>query len=336
MSKIIISKLEDGNAIVNDLVIEIDHIILKKAFKPGGNGIVFEAYDKILDRDVAVKVWIPKKENHRDKNEQALAEARKIANLNHPQIVNIFTAGQLDNGLFYTVMELLPGETLKSFLKNKSELMPRLKLWHDIYDALSFAHSKQIYHGDLHDRNIIIYEEKAKLIDFGTSIFARKKLKNPLERESKKIIEIIKRIFPEFYMLSANEIINSNIKPDITLEIADAIVEINYSLFKLSRAIKANDHRRIRGELHSICINFDIDVHIHNCLFIKPEYIIKALRDIHIDEIYVGYFLDIFLTYISYKIEGNERRRVKPDSVTPIEIKLIHINKFIQNMKITT
>ena len=336
MSKIIISKIEDGKAIVNGLIIGIDHIILKKAFKPGGNGIVFEAYDKVLERDVAVKVWIPKKANHRNNNEQALAEARKIANLNHPKIVNIFTAGQLDNGLFYTVMELLPGETLKCFLKNEKQLMPRLKLWHDIYDALIFAHSKQIYHGDLHDENIIVYEEKAKLIDFGTSIFARKKFKNPLERESKKIIEIVKRIFPEFDMLSVNEIIISNIKPEIILEIADTIVEINYSLLQLARAIKANDHSSIRGELHVICINFDIDVHIYNYLFIKPEYIIKALRDIHIDEIYVGYFLDIFLTFISYKIEGNDRRIVKPDSITTIEKKLININKFIQNMKITT
>jgi serine/threonine protein kinase len=265
-----------------------------------------------------------------------LAEAQKIAKLNHPNIVKIFRIGQLDNGLFYTVMELLPGETLKSFLKNKMQLMPRLKLWHDVYDALIFAHSKQIYHGDLHDGNIVVHEEKAKLIDFGTSIFAKKKLKNPLERESKKILEIVKRIFPEFDMLSVNEIINSNIKPEIILEIADAIVEINYSLLQLSRAIEANDHDRIWRELHSICINFDIDVHIHNYLFIKPEYIIKALRGIHIDEIYIGYFLDIFLTFISYKIEGNERRRVEPDSVTPIEEKLIHINKFIQDMKMTT
>lgn len=328
-------KIEDGKAIVNGLVIEIENINLIKAFKPGANGIVFQAHEYPLDRPVAVKVWIPKKGDYRDKDKQALAEAKKIAKLNHPNIVKIFRIGQLDNGLFYTVMELLPGETLKSILKNKMQLMPRLKLWHDIYDALIFAHSKQIYHGDLHDGNIVVHEERAKLIDFGTSIFARKKLKNPLERESKKILEIVKRIFPEFDMLSVNEIINSNIKPEIILQIADIIVEINCSLLQLSRAIEANDHHRIWGELHSICIHIDTTDDIHNYLFIKPEYIIKSLRDIHIDEDYVGYFLDIYLAFITDKVEGKGRRSVEPDSVTPIENKLIHINKILQNIKMT-
>lgn len=169
-------KIEDGKATINGLVIEIENIYLIKAFKPGANGIVFQAHEYPLDRPVAVKVWIPKKGDYRNKDEQALAEARKIAKLSHPNIVNIFRIGQLDNGLFYIIMELLPGETLKTFLDNRPELRIRFDLWYHIFNTLIYAHSKYVYHGDLHDGNIIINGRQPKLIDFGTSIFAKKKV----------------------------------------------------------------------------------------------------------------------------------------------------------------
>ncbi len=320
-------KIEDGKAIVNGLIIEIDHIILKKAFKPGANGIVFQAYDKLLERDVAVKVWIPKKGDYRDKNEQALAEARKIAKLDHPKIVKIYAPGLLDNGLFYIIMQLLQGETLKSFLKNKPQLKIRLNLWHDIFDALSFAHSKYIYHGDLHDRNIIVNEGQAILIDFGTSIFAKKKVNNPLEREGKNIIKIVKRIFPEFDMLSTHELRFLDIKPEKILQISDAIVEINLNLLGLKDAIKETDNRKIRNNL------LELGTTISENPFFRPEYIINLFRDIHFDEIYVSYLLDILSTFLISEIEGKNMCTVKHNPHITIEDKLTSIEPLLQKRR---
>jgi serine/threonine protein kinase len=257
-------KIEDGKAIVNGLVIEIENINLIKAFKPGANGIVFQAHEYRLDRPVAVKVWIQKKGDYRDKDEQALAEARKIAKLDHPNIVKIFTIDQLDNGLFYAIMELLQGETLKSFLEKRPQLRERFNLWYHIFNTLIYAHSKNIYHGDLHDRNIIINGGQPKLIDFGTSIFAKKKGDNPLMRESKNILDLVKRIFPEFDMLLSQKLNLSEIKPETILQISDAIVRINLALFELSDAIKINDNSSIRGKLFDICIE------IQNNPFFEP------------------------------------------------------------------
>ena len=320
-------EIEDGKAIVNGLVIEIENINLIKAFKPGANGIVFQAHEYPLDRPVAVKVWLPKKGDHRDKDEQALAEASKLAKLGHPNIVTIFRIGQLDNGLFYIIMELLPGETLKIFLKNRPELGIRFDLWYHIFNTLIYAHSKDVYHGDLHDGNIIINEGQPKLIDFGTSIFAKKKGGNPLIRESKNILNIVKRIFPEFDMLLAQQLNLSEIRPEIILQISDAIVRINWALFELSGAIRNNDNYTIRGQLFNICTE------IQNNPFFKPEHIIKLLREIHINEIYVGYFLDILLSCVKAEIEGKNHSSINPDSETPIGDKIIICNELLAKLR---
>jgi tRNA A-37 threonylcarbamoyl transferase component Bud32 len=327
MLKNISIKIEDGKAILNGLVIEIRDVILKRAFKPGANGIVFQAHELILDRPVAVKVWLPRKEDHRDKIEQALGEARKIAKLDHPNIVKIFTPGQLDNGLFYIIMQLLPGEPLKAFLKKKPDLRIRFDLWYDIYNALIYAHSQHVYHGDLHGGNIIINKDHAKLIDFATSIFAKKRGDNPLQRESQTILRLVKLIFPEFDMLLRHKLNLSEIKPETILQISDALVRINLDLLEISKAIKINDDYLIRGKLFNICTE------IENNPFFEPEYIIKLLRDININEIYIGYFLDILLSYIKAKIEGDYCSSVKPDPDTPIEKKLNFVNKLLKKLR---
>jgi len=320
-------KIEDGKAIVNGFVIEIDNIKLIKAFKPGANGIVFQAHEYPLDRPVAVKVWIPKKGDYRDKDEQALAEARKLARLNHPNIVKIYTIDQLKSGHFYVIMELLPGKTLKFFLKYKLPLRIRFQWWYHIFNTLIYAHSKKIYHGDLHDENIIINKGQPKLIDFGTSIFAKKKGDNPLVRENTKIMALVNVIFPEFDMLLTYQLNLTDIKPETILQIADAVVRINMGFLELSGAIKINDNSTIRGNLFNICTE------IQNNPFFEPEYLIKLLRDIHIDEIYIGYFLDILISYIEAEIEGKSHSSLSPDSDTPIEEKIIVCNQLLARLR---
>lgn len=69
-------------------------------------------------------------------------------------------------------MEYVNGQTLKSYLESRHpSLHTRYKIMNDIVKALRIAHSKDIYHGDLHDRNILISNcGEIKVLDFGTSL----------------------------------------------------------------------------------------------------------------------------------------------------------------------
>jgi serine/threonine protein kinase len=81
-------ELRDDNTIIDGKPLVLPNIQFIKALKPGANGIVFEAYDKLLDRKVAVKVWLPRVNDSRDKYQQRLpntqtkrAEKRKETHL---------------------------------------------------------------------------------------------------------------------------------------------------------------------------------------------------------------------------------------------------------------
>lgn len=71
--------------------------------------MVFESYDQFLKRRDVVKIWIPVGQDDQDRQKQALAEARKVAQLNHKNIVQIYTCDQFDDGLIYAIMEFIDG-----------------------------------------------------------------------------------------------------------------------------------------------------------------------------------------------------------------------------------
>ena len=132
----------------------------------GGMGIVYRAHDTLLERDVAVKVLWTSALGSQGRA-RLLREAQAAARLNHPNIINIYDAGDTD-GLSYIVMELLDGESL--FDHRPQMLDEILRIIQQICQALDHAHRHGIIHRDLKPENVIVTSKGiAKLTDFGLS-----------------------------------------------------------------------------------------------------------------------------------------------------------------------
>ena len=143
--------------------------IIRGTLGRGGMGIVYKAEDTVLDRVVAFKV-LP---DSFKENEQALAnflrEAKSAAQLNHPNIVTVYDAGEQD-GVYYIAMEYVDGNTLKEIVKRKGRIAPRalVHVAAQLCEALAYAHDKKIVHRDVKTANAMwTVDRKAKIMDFG-------------------------------------------------------------------------------------------------------------------------------------------------------------------------
>jgi serine/threonine protein kinase len=220
----------DGATIsVQGYLLSVPNVTFVKELVPrGANGLVFEAFDNMLRRRVAVKVWVPLERDRRDRRKQALAEARKVASLSHKNIVQVYSCGEFDKGWIYLTMEFLEGKTLRAALKlDGFEFTDRLRVWREIEDALEYAHGRGVYHGDLHDRNVMLVDGNAKVIDFGTSIFTSPYI-NPRSRESRLLCELSREVFSG-YEPATEEIVDLRIdklKPEFALSAVSAWVSL--------------------------------------------------------------------------------------------------------------
>lgn len=137
----------------------------------GGMGKVYEAYDKSLKRKVAIKRVRPELVRSAYVREQFLSEARMVALLRHPCIVEIYTVIETENSL-YLVFEYVDGQTLETRLDIDGRLPFSLvkQLFKNVCEALQYAHSQDIVHCDLKPGNIMILENnQAKVMDFGVA-----------------------------------------------------------------------------------------------------------------------------------------------------------------------
>jgi serine/threonine protein kinase/tetratricopeptide (TPR) repeat protein len=136
----------------------------------GGMGMVFLARDTTLDRPVAVKVMHPDLSVHGSITQRFLAEARMIARLRHPNIVSVHTAGEA-TGIFYYVMDHVPGESLRERLNvaGKLDNDEAVRIIGDIADALAAAGLAGLIHRDVKPENILLDSAtgRAMLADFG-------------------------------------------------------------------------------------------------------------------------------------------------------------------------
>jgi serine/threonine-protein kinase len=135
----------------------------------GGFGTVYLAEDTWIDKRVAIKV--PHKQNL-DFGE-LLREPRLLASLNHPNIVAVTTAEKQD-GVFFIVMEYVPGETLEAIVLDRGplELTTALDYTCQIANAVEHAHRVGVIHRDLRPANVFVTDRGLlKVGDFGTSRF---------------------------------------------------------------------------------------------------------------------------------------------------------------------
>ena len=136
----------------------------------GGFGTVYLAEDTWIDKKVALKV--PHRQQGLDFGE-LLQEPRLLAALNHPNIVSVLTA-EKQEGVFFIVMEYVPGETLESLIAREGamDLTRALDFTCQICNAVDHAHRQGVIHRDLRPGNVLVTETGfIKVADFGTSRF---------------------------------------------------------------------------------------------------------------------------------------------------------------------
>lgn len=152
-----------------------DGIILGKRYEvlskvgAGGMADIYKGRDRMLNRYVAIKVL--KKEYKEDENfvRKFRSEAQAAAGLMHPNIVNVYDVGE-DRGLYYMVMELVDGITLKEYIERKGRLSHKevISIAIQMCTGIGVAHAADIIHRDIKPQNIIISKDgKVKVTDFG-------------------------------------------------------------------------------------------------------------------------------------------------------------------------
>jgi serine/threonine-protein kinase len=153
----------------------LGHIEIRQLVGIGAMGRVYRAFQKGIDRDVAVKIL------HRElsANQMLVArfhrEAKVASRLAHPHVVHVLLVGQLPDGAMYIVMEYLDGMSLQSALAGVGGAMPLPRALHialQLCDAAGEAHAQGIVHRDLKPENVMLIRRAddpdfVKVLDFG-------------------------------------------------------------------------------------------------------------------------------------------------------------------------
>ena len=136
----------------------------------GGMATVYRARDSSLDRFVALKVLHPHLQRTSEARARFTREAKSVARLRHPHILEIYDYSGEASDETYIAAELLTGPTLKDFVLKHKEVPPEVAVCIalQLADALSEAHGKGIIHRDVKPENVLIHEDRCvKLTDFG-------------------------------------------------------------------------------------------------------------------------------------------------------------------------
>ncbi len=138
----------------------------------GGMGAVYKAVQVSLDRDVAIKVLPGDLLDDADVNftERFKNEARLMARMNHPAIVDVHDFGATQTGLLYFVMEFIDGTDVSKMIIAQGRLPPEhaLAITAHVCDALHYAHTHGVIHRDIKPANVLInMEGQVKVADFG-------------------------------------------------------------------------------------------------------------------------------------------------------------------------
>jgi serine/threonine protein kinase len=133
----------------------------------GGMGVVYKAWQKSLERPVAMKLLLSEHTRNPQLLARFLAEARAAASLTHPNIVSVYQVGECIAGPYF-VMEFIDGPSLESLLQRTVPIPWSVALLITVAEAVQHAHEKGIIHRDLKPANIMLHGSKRPVVmDFG-------------------------------------------------------------------------------------------------------------------------------------------------------------------------
>jgi serine/threonine protein kinase len=138
----------------------------------GGMGVVYKGFEPALNRFVAIKELSPSLAHDPSLVERFLREARSMAALNDPHIIQIYFIGQ-EAGQPFFVMEFVEGESLSALMKREGRLTPEvaLKIMHQTAQGLATAHDKGVIHRDIKPGNLMLGSRgQVKIADFGIAL----------------------------------------------------------------------------------------------------------------------------------------------------------------------
>ena len=140
----------------------------------GGMGAVYQAFDPVLERAVALKVMLPEAAGDPEHKQRFEREARAVARLSHPAVVTVFDLGYHTDGSPYIVMELLRGLDLHGRLRQEPtlSLAEKASIVAQVLDGLGHAHKAGIVHRDIKPANVFLTEDgTARIMDFGIAFW---------------------------------------------------------------------------------------------------------------------------------------------------------------------
>ena len=136
----------------------------------GGMSVVYKGLDTALDREVAVKVLHPHLAGKDESRRRLAREAKAVARLHHPNILEVFDFSAADAQDAYIITEYIRGRTLRQYLDEGGIDPPEIAamIVHEIAAALAHAHEEGVIHRDLKPENVMVREDGVlKLMDFG-------------------------------------------------------------------------------------------------------------------------------------------------------------------------
>jgi eukaryotic-like serine/threonine-protein kinase len=139
----------------------LGRLVILDRIGAGAMGTVFAAYDPRLDRKVAVKVL-----RSSDASARVRAEARALAKLAHPNVVAVYDADEVD-GIVYIVMELAPGVPLRAWIGGRHGWEDVIRVMCEAGAGIAAAHAAGLVHRDIKPDNILIGEDRVRVLDFG-------------------------------------------------------------------------------------------------------------------------------------------------------------------------
>jgi serine/threonine-protein kinase len=149
-------------------------VVLTAQIGRGASGRVYRGHQRSVGRDVAVKILHPELCARTDHVRRFEREARVASSLQHPNVVGVYTAGRLESGMSYIVMEYLDGPSLREALDAAGgvfDLDRALGIALQICEGCIEAHARGIVHRDLKPENVTLVTrdgcEHVKIVDFG-------------------------------------------------------------------------------------------------------------------------------------------------------------------------